>query len=133
MAISLATRISTIVLALLAGAIFGTVGTVAHSFTLALGSLSLPLGLALALIGSGALLIGIRVIADRWATLAAGLGMFGIVMVFSGVGPGGSVLVPDTWMGVAWTFATPLMTAVAVAWPDVRASAAARRPVAGPN
>lgn len=119
MAKSLAVRIGTIVLALIAGAIFGTVGTIAHSFTVTLGPVKLPVGLVLALIGSGALLIGIRAIADRWAALAAGLGMFGIVMGFSGIGPGGSVLVPDTWMGVAWTFATPLMTAVVVAWPDL--------------
>ena len=129
MAKSLAVRIGTIVLALVAGVIFGAVGTIAHSFVLTAGPVKLPLGLLLALIGSGALLIGIRAIADRWAALAAGLGMFGIVMVFSGVGPGGSILVPDTWMGVVWTFATPLMTAVVVAWPVLRA----RRPLSRAN
>ena len=129
MAKSLAVRIGTVVLALVAGVIFGAVGTIARSFVLTAGPVKLPLGLLLALIGSGALLIGIRAIADRWAALAAGLGMFGIVMVFSGVGPGGSILVPDTWMGVVWTFATPLMTAVVVAWPDLRA----RRPLSRAN
>lgn len=129
MAKSLALRIGTIVLALVAGAIFGTVGTVAHSFTVTLGVVTLPLGLVLAIIGAGALLIGIRAIADRWAALAAGLGMLGVGTLFSGVGPGGSILVPDTWMGVVWTFAPPLMTAVVVAWPDLRE----RRPTSRAN
>ena len=120
MASSIATRVGTLLLALVAGAIFGSVGTVSHSFTVVLGPVTLPVGLALALIGAGALLVGIRAIADRWATLAAGLGLFVIVAAFAGVGPGGSVLVPDTWMGVGWTFSAPLLTAIVVAWPDLR-------------
>jgi len=120
MAASVATRVGTFVLALVAGAIFGSVGTVAHGFTIALGPVTLPIGLVLALIGAGALLVGIRAIADRWSTLAAGIGLFVVVASFAGAGPGGSVLVPNTWMGLAWTFAAPLLTAIVVAWPDLR-------------
>ena len=52
MASSIATRVGTLLLALVAGAIFGSVGTVSHSFTVVLGPVTLPVGLALALIGA---------------------------------------------------------------------------------
>ena len=56
--------------------------------------------------------------ADRWATLATGLGMMIATLVFSGRGPGGSVIVPQTGLAVFWTFAVPILVALAVAWPD---------------
>jgi hypothetical protein len=44
--------------------------------------------------------------------------------VFSGAGPGGSVVVPapadgEFPAGVVWTLAVPLLVAVAVGWPDL--------------
>ena len=61
---------------------------------------------------------------DRWAALATGLGMMIATLVFSGRGPGGSVIVPQAAegqfdAGIVWTIAVPLMVALAVAWPDV--------------
>ncbi|MEZ3159714.1 DUF6113 family protein [Microbacterium sp. BWT-B31] len=108
-------RIGTWVVAFIVGAVYGVAGTVAHAFTLGW----FPLGLVLALIGTAALLLAVRLLTrDRWATLAIGLGLMLATLVFSGAGPGGSVIVPQSILGVVWTIAVPLLVAVAVAWPD---------------
>ena len=45
-------------------------------------------------------------------------------LIFSGRGPGGSVIVPESALGTVWTLALPVIVAVAVGWPDrVRPSA----------
>ncbi|WP_141939023.1 histidinol dehydrogenase [Microbacterium sp. SLBN-154] len=108
-------RILTWIVAVVIGGAYGLAGTIAHPFTLWV----LPVGLVLAIIGSTALLIAIRLLsADRWTTLAAGLGMLAATVIFSGEGPGGSVIVPQTSFGIVWTFSVPLVVAVVVAWPD---------------
>ena len=115
MSASVPARIATWVIALLVGLVYGTAGTIAHSYTLGW----LPLGLILAVIGCGALLLAVRLLtSDRWSTLATGLGMIAATLVFSGSGPGGSVVVPQTGMAVTWTFAVPILVALAVAWPE---------------
>lgn len=113
-------RIATWVVAFLVGAAYGLAGTIAHSFTLAW----FPLGLLLALIGSAALLVAVRLLtADRWATLATGAGLLLATLVFSGRGPGGSVIVPEKDpqalidLGVVWTVAIPIMVLAAVLLP----------------
>lgn len=113
-------RIGTWIVALLVGAVYGLAGTIAHSFTLGW----FPLGLILAIIGSVALLIAVRLLTgDRWATLATGAGLLIATLVFSGRGPGGSVIVPEKDpgafidLGTAWTIAIPVMVVIVVAWP----------------
>lgn len=112
---SVPARIGTWIVALAAGTVYGLAGTIAHAYTLA----GLPVGLVLGVLGSAALLVAVRLLAaDRWATLASGGGMLLATLVFSGSGPGGSVIVPQTGLAVVWTFAVPLVIAVVVAWPD---------------
>ena len=112
---SLPARIATWVVALLVGAVYGLAGTIAHP--LAWGWL--PLGLVLAIIGCAALLMAVRMLtADRWAALATGMGMMLATLIFSGRGPGGSVIVPQTSVAIAWTIAVPILVAVVVAWPE---------------
>lgn len=112
---SLPARLGTWVVALLVGIVYGLAGTIAHSFTLGW----FPLGLILAILGSAALLAAVRLLtADRWAALATGLGMMLATLVFSGRGPGGSVIVPQTSLAIVWTVAVPILVAVVVAWPD---------------
>ena len=66
-----------------------------------------------------ALLVAVRFLtADRWAALASGLGMMTTTLVFSGKGPGGSVIVPEGALGTVWTLALPILVAVVVALPD---------------
>lgn len=126
---SLPARIGSWVVALLVGAVYGLAGTIAHSYQWGW----FPLGLVLALIGCAALLVAVRLLtADRWAALAAGLGMMVSTLAFSGKGPGGSVIVPDTPLGSIWTIALPVIVAIVVAWPEhlgpVRTEAEASAP-----
>ncbi|GAA2011994.1 DUF6113 family protein [Microbacterium ulmi] len=113
-------RIGTWVVAFVVGAVYGLAGTIAQSFALGW----LPLGLVVAVVGSAALLVAVRLLtADRWAALATGLGIMTATLVFSGQGPGGSVIVPQVPEGqfnpgVVWTIAVPLVVAVVVAWPE---------------
>jgi hypothetical protein len=108
-------RLGTWLVALAVGAVYGLAGTIAHSYMLGW----FPLGLVLAIIGCAALLAAVRLLtADRWATLAAGAGMIAATLVFSGRGPGGSVIVPQTAVATAWTIAVPIIVAVVVFWPD---------------
>lgn len=114
-------RVGSWAIALLVGAVYGLAGTIAQGYMWGW----FPLGLILAIIGSGALLIAVRLLtSDRWAALGAGLGMMLATLVFSGRGPGGSVIVPQAAEGaispgIVWTIVVPIMVAVVVAWPDL--------------
>jgi len=118
---SVLARVATWVVAFAVGVVYGLAGTIAHTYTFG----SFPVGLVLAIAGSGALLLAVRLLtSDRWAALATGLGMMIATLVFSGRGPGGSVIVPQAPEGqfdpgIVWTIAVPLMVTLAVAWPDV--------------
>lgn len=115
-------RAVTWLIAFAVGAVYGVAGTIAQASQLGW----FPLGLVLAVIGIGALLAAVRLLtADRWAALAAGLGAMLATLVFSGKGPGGSVVVPTVAdgafnPGLVWTIAVPVAVAIAVAWPDLR-------------
>ncbi len=119
---SMLVRLGTWLVALVVGAVYGLAGTIAHSYTLGW----FPLGLVLAIIGCAALLAAVRLLTgDRWAALATGAGMVVATFVFSGRGPGGSVIVPQTTLGTVWTYAVPILVVVAVVWPDrIRAARA---------
>ncbi len=112
-------RIATWVVAFIVGALYGVAGTVSQAYQTGV----LPLGLVIAIVGSAALLVAVRLLTqDRWAALATGLGLLLATLVFSGEGPGGSVVVPQTPEGafnpgVVWTIALPLVVAVVIAWP----------------
>ena len=109
------TRAGTWVIALVVGAVYATAGTVAHAYTVG----PVPVGLILALIGIAALLAAVRLLTgDRWAALATGIGAVVATVVFSGAGPGGSVIVPNDGLGLAWTIAVPVVAAAIVTWPS---------------
>ncbi|MCR2793129.1 DUF6113 family protein [Microbacterium sp. zg.Y625] len=114
-------RVLTWIIAVVVGFVYGVAGTVAHSYALGW----FPLGLVLSIVGVSALLLAVRLLtADRWVALAAGIGAMVATLLFSGAGPGGSVIVPaptDGMLsaGVVWTIAVPLVVAVVVAWPDL--------------
>jgi hypothetical protein len=112
---SLPARLGTWAVALIVGVVYGLAGTIAHAYRWGW----LPVGLILALVGCAALLAAVRLLTDdRWAALATGLGMVLATLVFSGKGPGGSVIVPQTALATIWTLALPLLVAIVVAWPD---------------
>ena len=79
------------VIALVVGLVYGVAGTIGQAAVWGI----LPLGLIIAVIGVGALMLAVRLLtADRWNALACGLGAMIATLVFSGTGPGGSVVVP---------------------------------------
>ncbi|GGE85106.1 DUF6113 family protein [Mycetocola zhadangensis] len=106
------------ILALIVGAVFGAVGTVAHQSTLNVGMLRLPLGLPLALLGVAALLLGFRLLLrDRLVVLLAAIGIVAVIALFSLPSPGGAVLIPQGLAGILWTIGPVLIATVVVAWP----------------
>lgn len=116
--------------AALVGAVYGVAATIAHSFTVG----PVPVGMILGGIACAALLVALRALTgDRWAALAAGLGMMALLLVISQRGPGGSIVVPNTALGNIWMYIAAGIVMLTVAWPDTRrlrqlsASAAAPR------
>lgn len=102
--------------AALVGAVYGVAATIAHSFTLG----PVPVGLIVGAIGCLALLVALRgLTGDRWAALAAGLGMLLLILVISQRGPGGSIVVPNTPLGNIWMYVASGIVLLVVAWPDV--------------
>lgn len=127
------TRAGTWVVALVVGVVYGVAGTIGQ----AAGWGWFPVGLLVAIVGAAAIVAAVRLLtADRWSALATGLGLMVATLVFSGAGPGGSVIVPQPAdgglsTGIVWTLAVPVLTAIVVAWPAVpaRSTAAAPRSV----
>ncbi|MCP2030400.1 peptidoglycan/LPS O-acetylase OafA/YrhL [Okibacterium sp. HSC-33S16] len=111
-------RVVSCILALVVGAVFGAVGTVAHQSTLNLGDTRIPLGLPLALVGVLALLLGFRLLLrDRLVVFLAAVGIVAVIALFSVPSPGGAVLIPQGLAGIIWTIGPVLIATVVVAWP----------------
>jgi LmbE family N-acetylglucosaminyl deacetylase len=121
---TVATRLLATLMALAAGVLFAVLGTVAHQTTVDIGAVTLPVGLALSLIASCTLLVGLRlVVGDRLVVLAAAIGLLGTVFLLSLRSTGGSVLVPAGVLGTVWTMTPALVAALVVAWPRIPARA----------
>lgn len=98
------------------GAVYGVAATIAHSYLLG----PIPVGLILGTIACAALLIALRALTgDRWAALAAGLGMMVMLLLISQRGPGGSVVVPNTALGNIWMYVAAGIVVLVVMWPDM--------------
>ncbi|MCT9001395.1 DUF6113 family protein [Microbacterium memoriense] len=114
-------RFGTWAIALVIGVVYGIAGTIGQAASWGW----FPLGLVVAVVGVGALLAAVRLLtADRWATLATAMGAMLSTLVFSGRGPGGSVVVPAPEdgalsTGIIWTLAVPIIAAIVIAWPSV--------------
>ena len=124
---STVTQLLTLLLAFVVGAVYGVAGTISHAYRLGW----FPVGLVLSLIGIAALLIAMRALtADRWTALAGGVGALAATVVFSGAGPGGSVIVPGGTLdelggvnlGIVWAIGVALAATLVVAWPDLSRS-----------
>jgi len=125
------TRIATWAVAAVIGLVYGAAGTIGQAVLWGL----LPVGLIVAIVGTGALLVAVRLLtADRWAGLATALGVMLTTLVLSGRGPGGSVVVPapadgELSTGLIWTVAVPVVAAIVVAWPRVPTSSRRTAPL----
>ena len=113
-------RVATTVLALVAGAVFGALGTVAHQGTVTVAGSPLWSGLVLSLVMAAALLAGMRLLfGSRVVAVATALGLLGAAALLSQPGAGGSALVPANGPGYAWTFGPLLIAMVVIAWPTL--------------
>lgn len=116
------TRLAAGALGLGVGVVFAVLGTIAHQATLEIGmgsqSVSLPVGLFIALTAACALLVGLRlVLRDRLVVglTAAGLLLTSFVLSLRSIG--GSVLVPEGLPGTLWTVVPAFVAALVLAWP----------------
>ncbi|MCT1376435.1 MULTISPECIES: histidinol dehydrogenase [Microbacterium] len=108
-------RVLSWVAAALVGGVYGVAGTIAHSVMWG----PIPIGLIVAAVACAAILIAVRALThDRGAAVAAGLGMLAMIVLISGVGPGGSVVVQDTLAGRIWTYLAAGIVLLVIAWPS---------------
>ncbi|WP_350349489.1 hypothetical protein ABIQ69_06110 [Agromyces sp. G08B096] len=108
------------IVAFLVGALYGAVGTIGHRHQLRVGELVIPWGIAAALIGVAALLVGLRLLLPgRLAAAAAGVGVIGVVALLSLPGLGGTILIPATIEGTVWAVAPAVIGVLVVAWPTM--------------
>ncbi|WP_159498262.1 DUF6113 family protein [Microbacterium sp. 18062] len=118
-------RLATWAIALVVGVVYGAAGSLAHSSSLGV----IPVGLVLGVVGSAGLVVALRLLTgDRWAALAGGGGMMLATYFFSLPSPGGSVLFTqqNETLALIWMAGVPLVTALVVAWPDLRGVGRAR-------
>lgn len=115
MRVSWVSRVLSWIAAALVGGVYGVAGTIGHSVMWG----PVPVGLIVATIACAAILIAVRALThDRGAAVAAGLGMLGMLVLISGVGPGGSVVVQDSFAGRIWTYLVAGIVLLVVAWPS---------------
>jgi len=107
------------IVAFVVGVVYGVAGTIGQAAYWGW----FPAGVVIAIIGAASIIAAVRLLtSDRWAAVATGLGAMIATLVFSGRGPGGSVVVPapaadELSLGIVWTLALPIITAIVVGWP----------------
>ena len=107
-------------LALLVGALVGSVTTVIHQSVITVLSIDIPWGLVVSLATVTAFLLGLRLVrGERLSVICGALGVLISVFVFSQRSTGGSVLVPDNLLGSIWAIAPTLIATIIVAWPKL--------------
>jgi hypothetical protein len=115
--VSWISRVLSWVASALVGGVYGVAGTIGHSLMWG----PIPVGLIVGAIACAAILVAIRALThDRGAAVAAGVGMIGLLLLISGVGPGGSVVVENTLTGQIWTYLIAGLVLLVVAWPSFR-------------
>lgn len=113
------TRTLSWIAAALVGVVYGTAGTIAHSLMWG----PIPIGLIVGAIACAALLIAVRALThDRAAAVATAIGMIGMLLIISGPGAGGSVIVPNTPLGQVWIYLIVGIAVLVVAWPNLKRS-----------
>ncbi|NRD27143.1 PIG-L family deacetylase [Frigoribacterium sp. VKM Ac-2836] len=114
-------RVAALVLALAAGAVFGTIGTVMHQSTVTVADSPVWSGLVLALLMCLALLAGLRsVFGSRAMAGAASLGLVGALVVLWQASPGGSVLLPANTPAYVWLVGVAVIVTLVLGWPRLR-------------
>ncbi|THG28475.1 hypothetical protein [Naasia lichenicola] len=112
-------RIAGIVASILLGALTGTIGTLAHQLTGAIGSFVAPTGLIAACLAVVLLIAGLRLALQSrvYAALAA-LGVVAMVALLALPTASGSAILPANIRGVVWAVGPTLLSAIVLAWPS---------------
>ena len=101
-------------------AVIGTVTTVVHQSSADVAGVAVPWGLILAILVVLGWFIGLSLLnINRWVLIACGVACLSMMFVLSQRGPGGSVLVPESWQGNVWIMLTPLLVIVLMFWPRI--------------
>ena len=113
-------NIASWVLALLVGALVGSVTTVIHQSSISVLGIDIPWGLVASLGTVAAYLLGLRLVrGERVSVIFGALGVLISVYIFSQRSTGGSVLVPNNLAGSIWAIAPTLIATIIVAWPKL--------------
>lgn len=108
-------------LGLISGVVIGVLGTIQHQNTVTVGDFSFPFGIVIAVVSVLAMAVGFRLIREgRLLLLSATVGMTAVILGASGLGPGGSVLVPGNALGIVWGYLPALICVCVVLWPRLR-------------
>lgn len=125
--LTLTSKISTSVLALVLGGATGLLMTAAHQSTIVIGTVPVPWGIVVALVSSIALVAGFRMAFDtRVLPALAAFGLLVVAGILASPTRGGSVVVPANLVGVLWTFVPPAVAFIVLAWPRIRRAPAGR-------
>ena len=107
---------------LLVGVVFGTIGTVAHSSVIQVGSIRIPWGIVVALAAVACVLLGVRLVTtDRLPALCTAIGVIVPIAVLSQPSFGGSVLIQNDLLGWLWIGGAVVIALVVVVWPKLPA------------
>lgn len=119
-------------LAFVIGLLLGVVGTFGHRGVIGVGSVNLPWGIVVAVLGAGCFLVGLRLYTgSRLPTLAGTLGLLIPIFVFSFQGPGGSVVIVQDTPGRVWDLGPAIIAVLVLSWPRLPARARARDSASG--
>ena len=99
------------------GALYAIIGSIGFTQFILIGNWNFPWGLIAAIIGFSALAIGVRLLCDRYTACFCGVGAWLILLVFSSIKIGGSVVIEANILGIIWILAVPVATVAAVAFP----------------
>ncbi|HRN28115.1 MAG TPA: PIG-L family deacetylase [Terrimesophilobacter sp.] len=116
----IATKVISIALTALAGALIGALGTLTHQLGSEAGD-AIGIGVVLALLLVILALSGLRLI-TRTRTLAAtaGIALVAVVAAMASYSPGGSVIVPANSAGIVWAYGVPIVAAIIIGWPRIQ-------------
>ncbi|WGD38363.1 hypothetical protein [Lysinibacter sp. HNR] len=111
-------RVLYIVLTVIFGFFYGSLGSVQHQVNITLGEIDLPLGLCVALLGYIAIVSLFRLLypgIGRVLQFCAGALL--ALALYSTQSAGGTVLIPNNTYGWIWLVGTVLISAIALLWP----------------
>ena len=108
-------------LSAIGGALIAAVTTPLAQASVDVLEITIPWGLAAALLTVTAYVLGLRLVSDtRTLSLCGAIGVVVAIMLLSLPGPGGGVIVPGNLYGTLWAAVPSLIFVVIIAFPSPR-------------